>query len=423
MKGLLTVVLIGCGVLVGLSAAALARFGMGRPLAGRAALQRAYDELRRSQPAMVQQERLRALGQMASGIAHDLSNAIAPVTLYAESLLAEEAGLTARGRRNLAAIRHAIQHVSRTVARMREFYRQREPQLALLPVDLNALVREVIELTRARWYDMAQRQGIVIDVRTELAADLPAIAGSESELRDALVNLIFNAIDAMPDGGPLTIRTELTAPPDRYVRLELSDAGVGMDEDTRRRCMEPFFTTKGEYGTGLGLAMVYGTMQRHGSDIEISSAVNEGTTLSFSFPLPALHSTAGAVDEPAAMQPLHILVVDDDPLVSEAVRDLLLVDGHRAVSAEGGLAGVELFLAARARGDAFQVVITDVGMPDMDGAEVCAAVKAADPSTLVLVMTAWTTDGAKTPHVDYVLTKPPLPNELRAALAQVPSAG
>src|SRR6185369_12223549 len=153
----------------------------------------------------------------------------------------------------------------------------------------------------------------------------------------------FNAIDAMPDGGPLTIRTELTAPPDRYVRLELSDAGVGMDEDTRRRCMEPFFTTKGEYGTGLGLAMVYGTMQRHGSDIEISSAVGEGTTLSFSFPVPASHLAAGAVAEPAAMRPLHILVVDDDPLVSEALRDLLLMDGHRAVSAEGGLAGIELF--------------------------------------------------------------------------------
>jgi PAS domain S-box-containing protein len=397
------------------------------------ALQQAYDDLRQTQKAVMQQERLLALGQMASGIAHDINNAISPVALYTESLLEREPGLSPEARRQLETIQRAIDDVAQTVARMREFYRPRERQLTLVPVDMNAIVQQVVDLTRARWSDMAQRRGIAIEMRTELAPDLPAIMGADNEIREALTNLIFNAVDAMPNGGPLVLRTRVTqgpalnsheSPPRRFVQLEVIDGGVGMDEDTRRRCLEPFFSTKGERGTGLGLAMVYGTVQRHSADIEIESAVGKGTTMRLSFAIPAEPAVgAAATTAVSEVPPLRILIVDDDPLVLKSLRDALEGDGHGVTTADGGQAGIDAFLAARAQGNPFPVVITDLGMPYVDGRKLSNALKTAAPGTIVLLLTGWgqrlVADGDIPPHVDRVLSKPPKMAALRLALAEL----
>jgi len=397
-----------------------------------ASLQQAYEDLRQTQRAVMQQERLLALGQMASGIAHDINNAISPVSLYTESLLDTEPGLSSRTRSHLETIQRAIDDVAQTVARMREFYRQREPQLMLRPVDMNRVVQQVVDLTRAHWSDMAQQRGVAIEVRTELDPDLPAIMGADNEIREALTNLIFNAVDAMPNGGPLTLRTRFAQvkgldPEEpavhKFVQVEVIDAGIGMDEDTRRRCLEPFFTTKGERGTGLGLAMVYGTVQRHSADIEIDSEVGKGTTMRLSFAIPttlAVDTTTSA--KASAVPSLRILVVDDDPLVLKSLRDTLEADGHGVTAADGGQAGIDAFLAARAQGNPFPVVITDLGMPYVDGRRVSSAVKTAAPGTIVLLLTGWgqrlIADGDIPPHVDHVLSKPPKLRELREALAR-----
>jgi signal transduction histidine kinase len=221
---------------------------------------------------------------MASGIAHDINNAISPVALYTESLLERETTLSERARKQLTAIERAIHDVARTVARMREFYRPQEQEAALADVALNDLVQHVVDLTRARWSDLPERDGIVIHVRTVLASNLPPIGGADNEIRDALTNLIFNAVDAMPEGGTITVRTSLVLDDKTYVRLEVEDNGTGMDEETRRKCLEPFFTTKGERGTGLGLAMVYGMTQRHGATLDIVSKRGVGTTIRLTFP-------------------------------------------------------------------------------------------------------------------------------------------
>jgi PAS domain S-box-containing protein len=396
------------------------------------ALQQAYDDLRQTQKAVMQQERLLALGQMASGIAHDINNAISPVALYTELLLEKEPGLSPRSRDYLETIRRAIDDVGQTVARMREFYRQREAQMTLLPVDMNLLVRQVMDLTRARWSDMAQQRGIVIEMRTELAPDLPAIMGAENEIREALTNLIFNAVDAMPSGGPLTLRTRVTqeqgSPLEersvgQFVQVEVTDSGIGMDEDTRRRALEPFFTTKGERGTGLGLAMVYGTMQRHSADIEIESAVGKGTTVRLTFAIPTT-SAAGATAPitVTVLSAMRILLVDDDPMVLKSLRDTLEADGHGVTTADGGQAGIDAFLAARAQGNPFPVVITDLGMPYVDGRKVSSAIKTAAPETIVLLLTGWgqrlVGEGDIPPHVDHVLSKPPKLRAVREALAR-----
>ncbi|HEY6482686.1 MAG TPA: ATP-binding protein, partial [Steroidobacteraceae bacterium] len=250
------------------------------------ALQQAYDDLRQSQHTVMQQERLRALGQMASGIAHDINNAISPVSLYTESLLEHEPNLSERARSYLGTIQRAIEDVARTVARMREFYREREAQLTLERVGLNGAVRQIVDLTKPRWSDLPQQRGIMVDLQMDLAESLPDIMGAENEIRDALTNLIFNAIDAMPGGGTLVVRTRTNANggQSEHVVIEVIDSGIGMDEDTRRRCLEPFYTTKGERGTGLGLAMVYGMIQRHSAEIAIESAPGRGTTVRLSFP-------------------------------------------------------------------------------------------------------------------------------------------
>ncbi|MGH9360740.1 MAG: ATP-binding protein, partial [Thermoanaerobaculia bacterium] len=393
------------------------------------ALQQAYDDLRQTQQVVMQQERLRALGQMASGIAHDINNAISPVALYTDSLLDREPGLSERARDYLVTIRRAIDDVAGTVARMREFYRPREAQTELAPVALNRLIEQVVELTRARWSDEAQRGGAVIDVASELAADLPAVMGVEGDIRDALTNLIFNAVDAMPDGGRLRVCTSVLAPQEqdgaapRRVRVEVLDTGVGMDEATRRRCLEPFFTTKGERGTGLGLAMVYGMAQRHGAELEIDSMPGLGTIVRLVFAAAAPESAAAvrslSPTEPG--KPLRILVVDDDPWVLKSLRDTLAADGHSVTAAEGGQAGIDEFLAAQRRGELFAVVFTDLGMPFVDGRKVAAAVRAASSTTPVILLTGWGQglNGDVPPHVSQVLSKPPRLPELRSALANL----
>jgi CheY-like chemotaxis protein/anti-sigma regulatory factor (Ser/Thr protein kinase) len=297
---------------------------------------------------------------------------------------------------------------------------------------MNRLVQQVVELTRARWCDMAHRGGVFIEMRTELAANLPTIMGADHEIREALTNLIFNGVDAMPEGGPLTLRTSLSRPEApsardsevrQFVQVEVIDTGVGMDEDTRRKCLEPFFTTKGERGTGLGLAMVYGTIQRHSADIEIDSAVGKGTTMRLSFPLSSMSAVGTATASEFRSAPsMRILVVDDDPLVLKSLRDSLEGDGHTVTTLDGGQAGIDAFLAARTRGEPYPVVITDLGMPYVDGRKVASAIKAAAPGTIVLMLTGWgqrlAADGDIPAHVDRVLGKPPKLRELREALAQ-----
>lgn len=392
------------------------------------ALQGAYEELRHSQQTLLQQERLRALGQMASGIAHDINNAISPVALYTESLLEREPNLSPRTREYLTTIQRSIDDVAQTVARMREFYRQRDQKATLVAVNLNPAVQQVLNLTQARWRDVPQERGIVITVRTELAPDLPRIMGTESDIRDALTNLVFNAVDAMPGGGTLTLRTRViraTAEAGERVELAVIDTGSGMDEDTRRRCLEPFFTTKGERGTGMGLAMVYGMVKRHNAQIEIDSEPGRGTTMRVLFEV-AQADAAPAAAQPAIVAPsrsLRLLVIDDDPLLTRSLSEILSADGHDVTTADGGPAGVATFETACSEGRLFDLVLTDLGMPYVDGRAVAASVKKLAPHTPVLLLTGWgqrlATEQSIPAGVDRVLSKPPGLQELRRALTEL----
>lgn len=251
------------------------------------------------------------------------------------------------------------------------------------------------------------------------------VLGHDSELREALTNLIFNAVDALPQGGEIVLRTRNDA---AHVLLEVRDSGVGMDEATVQRCMEPFFTTKGERGTGLGLAMVLGTAKRHGAGVDIDSAPGKGTTLRLAFPQAAPQDRPAATARTASsLRPMRLLIIDDDPFVLDSMRMVLELDGHTVIQAGSGEDGVEAFRAAQDRGEAFFAVITDLGMPRMNGNQVAKAIKAMSSSTPIILLTGWgqrlrmgdEQNGDVDADISMVLSKPPQLEDLRDALARL----
>jgi len=401
-----------------------------------ASLQKAYDDLRASQESAARQERLRALGEMASGVAHDIGNLVFPAAFFAEELTDNEPGMSANGVKTLALIKGCLDDVAAIVQRLRDFHRAREVPARSEQVDLAAILDQVVELTRPNCAARSA-QGVRVDVKALVDDAAPAIAGSESEIREALFNLVLNAVDAMPDGGTVGLRLRRGEPGPgsgglATIDLRVEDTGIGMDEDTRRRCMEPFFTTKGDSGTGLGMSMVYGVIQRHGAELSIESAPDKGTTVCIRFPYPRAPSpphdarVAEALVPAADGHALRILLIDDDPLVLETLEHLLQQGGHSTTASPGGRPGIEAFREALGRGERFDVVVTDLGMPDVDGKAVARSIKRLSACTPVVLLTGWgempPRQGESRPHVDAVLGKPPTRGDLEQTLARVTRA-
>jgi signal transduction histidine kinase/CheY-like chemotaxis protein len=393
-------------------------------------VQQAYEELRRTHQMVVQQERLRALGEMASGVAHDINNALSPIVAYSELVLNKFPTLPEEARQHVHAIYRSGNDISHIVARMREFYRRQPDTERLTQVDCNRLIEEVIELTRPRWRDVSQREGVSIHIQQEFELGLPMLLSEPADLREALINLVFNAVDALPKGGTITLATRsitTTASENdeakHMVQVEVRDNGVGMDEATRARCLEPFFSTKIQRGgSGLGLAMVYGMMQRHEGSIEVASSPGKGTSIKLTFPireggLPAIPANARPSRQPRS---LRVLCIDDELQIRELLNDCLTHFNHHVTLAAGGKEGLELFRGAKSQEQPFDAIITDLGMPDMDGHQVARSVKAESPQTVVIMMTGWGAmmkeDGETDPETDALVGKPPHIHELNALL-------
>ncbi|HEX4916706.1 MAG TPA: PAS domain S-box protein [Limnobacter sp.] len=389
-------------------------------------LQGAYENLKQTQQLVLQQERLRALAEMAGGIAHDINNAISPVALYTDALLNSEKQLSDRGRKQLTTIQLAIDDVARTVERMSQFSRGQDDVPQLTAVNVRQICEQSMELTRARWHDIPQLNGLRIQFAIRCQADLAPIDASESELREALTNLIFNAVDALPTGGTISLDARLaTVNNQSWVCIAVKDDGIGMSEETRKRCLEPFYTTKGERGTGLGLAMVYGIVKRMGGEVDIESKLGEGTTVTIRLPsTPSAKKSSG--NKKVGMSPqqgLNILLIDDDAKVLQALGDGLKARDFRVTTCESGQSGVQAFEQASKTGSPFNVVITDLGMPGMDGIKVSEAVKAMAPECPIFMLTGWARqldfEHESMRHVNLVLPKPPKIREILEALNTV----
>jgi signal transduction histidine kinase/ActR/RegA family two-component response regulator len=364
-----------------------------------AELRAALARVEESQQRNIRTERLRALGEMAGGVAHDFNNVLAVVVGRAQLLQRQVEAPEVR--RQLAIIEHVGQDGAQTVRRIQEFARMRRTR-PWQRVDVTEVVREVVEAARPRWSDQAQARAVTYAMRLDLTP-VPAVTGDPAELREAFLNLLFNALDAMPQGGILTFSTAVEG--DRVVCV-VADTGVGMSEDVRHRCFEPFFTTKAEHGTGLGLSIVYGIVTRHGGEIEVWSRPGEGSRFTVRLPL-------GAAPTPPAPEPLaprpgrsaRILVVDDEPPVREVLVDLLAGQGHEVIACEDGRSAL-----ARAEGSPFDLALVDLSMPGLSGWEVAKGLRASQPGVPIALVTGWgdqiDLDDARARGVDYLVAKP-----------------
>jgi CheY-like chemotaxis protein/anti-sigma regulatory factor (Ser/Thr protein kinase) len=270
-------------------------------------------------------------------------------------------------------------------------------------VDLNEVVTETVALAEPQWRDEAQRRGARIVISLELDENALRVVGAKGPIEEALMSVLVNAIDASPEGGTITIRTHAAAD---NVSCAVTDTGVGMSDETRRRALEPFFTTKGPQRAGLGLSDAYGTIGRYGGALEIQSAEGQGTTVTVSLPrwVDAASLEASAPREPTVKR-LRILVIDDEPEVRATLVDMLAADGHRVVEASGGREGIDRL----ASGLDVDLVLTDFGMPDMPGPEVARVIRERWPQLPVGLVTGWA-DTVLAPEqrqlVDFVVHKP-----------------
>lgn len=377
-------------------------------------------ELHKTQERAVEQERLGALGQMASGIAHDFSNALTPVLGYSELLTNHPEVLEERDKLKhfLNMINMSAKDAMRIVNNLRDFYRKREKIEKLVPVDVKEIVEQVIFLTQPRWKGQSQANGVTIHVKTQLGPT-PVIQANDSGLREALTNIIFNAVDAMPSGGTITARTRTEG---ENAVIEISDTGQGMSEEVRHHCFEPFYSTKGRGGTGMGLAMVYGFVQRHEGTIEAQSEPGKGTTFVIRLPKREIAHPKNAGIFSSAEYPtykptklLRILLIDDELPVLEVLREYLASDGHAIQPCNDPRYAVDLFKPGE-----YDLVMTDWAMPLMNGGEVIKAVKSKSPKTPVILLTGFgelmKARNEVPQGADALLSKPPTLAAIREAI-------
>ena len=375
----------------------------------------ALEELKQAQEQIVQQERLSALGQMASGVAHDFNNALMPVLAFSEILLDGHKNITDEdSRRYLMTIRTAALDAAAIVERLRAFYRPRKAKENRGPVDLSTLLEQVVAMTRPRWRNEALAQGIKIEVKTDFAR-IPPFEANASELREAFTNLVLNAVDAMPEGGVLALSAGLNGD---SVIVTVADTGIGMSDAVQQRCLDPFFTTKEERGTGLGLGITYGILKRHGGSIRVDSRSGEGTTFTLCLPLAVVDVPGDTIEKRAYIAGgLRVLVVDDDPGAREALVSFLERDGHVVDTAENGAEGFEKFTERW-----YDVIISDRAMPSMNGEQLARAVKASVADKPVILVSGFGSDSGEpleTDAADALLRKPITRDALRAAIAGV----
>ncbi len=379
-----------------------------------AALEDALTELRAAQQQVVQRERLSALGAMVTGIAHDFNNSLALILGHGEKLqeACRQASITGEMLDVTQTIITAALDAADAVGRLRTFHRAPGSRDGHQPLALGEMVEQVVEFTRLRWEAESHARGMPIDVYCDLGR-VPPVSGVASELREMLTNIIFNAVDAMPQGGGITLRTRAAGD---MVVLEVSDTGVGMSDEVRRRCLEPFFSTKGDRGSGLGLAMAYGIMQRHEGTISIDSNPGCGTRFTLTFPVDRSGKEAGPPPPAEVSRPLKILVVDDQPVLCELLAENLQRDWHSVTTAENGRDALDKFGFGE-----FDLVITDKAMPEMNGDQLAMAIKAREPAARVIMLTGFgdMSEDERSEFVDAVLAKPATTAELRAGIARV----
>lgn len=377
-----------------------------------ARVRQAYQELKTTQDQLVQSEKLRAIGEIASGVAHDFNNTLGIILGNIQLLVRNIQDASAVTR--LQAIEQAALDAVETVRRIQEFTKTKS-DAPFAPLDLSSLASEVVEVMKPAWQNAMEAQGARIEVALDPGRGAHAM-GVAAEIREVLANILLNAIQAMPSGGRISVSTGRSGG-DSWVRI--SDTGVGMTEEVRKRIFDPFFTTRGVEGTGLGMSVAYGIISLHDGRIDVESEPGRGTTVTVALPAAEIPPEAAADPGEAvpASVPASILVVDDEDAFAQVMVEMLSECGHKVCVARSGREAVERFEAER-----HDLVFTDLGMPGMSGWEVADAIKRVDSSTPVVLLTGWgrtiSDDEKQAAGIDMVLSKPVKMDDLSAIVSE-----
>jgi signal transduction histidine kinase/ActR/RegA family two-component response regulator len=373
-------------------------------------LAREVDALQTGQHQTIETERLHAVGELAAGVAHHLNNVMTVILGSVELALRRPHSI---GPDCLETVRQAALDATEIVRRLGSFSR-RQIEGPRQVVDLNVLVEEAVALSRGRWQDEAQLHGIEIQVEISVDATSP-VAVAEGSLREVLVSLLLNAIDALPEGGHIRVRTWST---EDVVHCEVADDGIGMSQEVRQRALEPFFTTKGLRRRGLGLSQSYGIIKQHGGTLTVESAERQGTRVSFTLPSSRSRRLAESESASARTGQMVILLVDDDPGVRAILASLLAEAGHTVIEASSGAEALSRLEAT----ESFSLLMTDLGMPKMNGWELIRTAKLLRPELPVVLVTGWgeTPRGQRPsdPQPDVILAKPVTEDDLRQAIVR-----
>jgi len=359
-----------------------------------------------------QMEKLSALGELASGVAHDFNNTLAGILGRAQLL--QRTSDPEKIKRGLDIIIKTAEDGAKTVKRIQDFARQRRDHDFEL-VSIDQILLDASEITRPRWKNCAEASNIHITVDLQIGSNA-MVMGDDSELREVLVNMVFNAIDAMPEGGTLTLSTRAD---EQSVTIKVIDTGVGMYPEVRSRIFDPFFTTKGKAGLGLGLAVSFGIIRRHGGNIEVESQYGSGTEFRITLPVATIaqsspeierddpapaSSLSSHVSQPATTTP-RLLVVDDEDFVRDLLKEMLEGEDCEVQLAASGNEALSMFRESK-----FDAVCTDVGMPGMSGWELAREIRHLDHRIPIAVITGWGeavgSNEQKAAGVDWVIAKP-----------------
>ena len=360
---------------------------------------------------LLQSEKLKSLGELAGGVAHDFNNVLAAIlgrvqllrmSLERQSVKQERKKLMHEIKKGLEIIEKASEDGTETVRRIQEFSRRRFDDKNFTEVDINELIDYALEFTRVRWKDDTESRGKKIKIKKEFSP-LPPIKGSASELREVFTNFINNALDAMPQGGQIKIKTFKKG---NHIYVKLKDTGVGIPEVIKDRIFDPFFTTKGPQSTGLGMSVSYGIINRHRGTIKVDTVEGQGTTFIIKLPIISEKTTEKKEKRLQRKQrKARILVIEDEEAVRELLKDILTDGGHKVETASYGSKGVEMF-----KKSSFDMVFTDLGMPEMSGWQVAEETKKINRNIPVALITGWKVEledcELRKKGVDLVVNKP-----------------
>jgi PAS domain S-box-containing protein len=340
-------------------------------------------ERKRIEDTLLRSEKMKSMGMITSGIAHEFNNILAIVKGFALQIK-KKCGDDKKLEKRVDTIIKASSDGAEIVRRMREYTNREIDNTNFVPTDMRSLIKQAIEFTMPRWQNIAHANGIHYKINADDFKDVLCVMGNQSELREVLINIINNALDSMPDGGTLSYRTRKN---ENTVFVSISDTGVGMDENVQKNIFDPFFTTKVGTGTGLGMSMAYGIITRHGGKIDVESEDGNGSTFTVSLPM-----SEGTVRPEVTFESeleinaegLRILIVDDEQNICNLLSEYFLDDGHNVKSVNSGAIAIKLLETEN-----FDLVLSDLVMPEVSGYDIIKAIGTLEKKPKVGIITGW----------------------------------